>query len=293
VDPKNRCVINVLGEEEVNYSNYPHIIFGNKLLVYHNHCDLDNREHIKIWRMGNPPILLKERIKFKNRDLEILKVDKQFIVARQFDDFDDFDDSDDDVSEFDTLHFICPETLEKRHSLILMPDCKFEYNRGLLFQSHVKGIVRILDVASGTHFSDVRLPFRKEVEGSVQLLDTWASSNSKCIVMGWKYSTKFGTCSHLSVYDLEAVKKPNSDPSSHLLYTLQFQFDMEDFVMNESEIAFMGNDGKKNRSLIVLKFVNFNFDERKSSDLKENPEVNEGIKMKIILGPYVDCVPCQ
>jgi hypothetical protein len=90
---------------------------------------------------------------------------------------------------------------------------------------------------------------------------------------------------------LEAVKKANSDPGSHLLYTLQFQFDMSSFVMNENEIVLMGNDGKNNRSVTVLKFANFNFDERKLSSLNENPEVNEDIKMKVILGPYVDCDP--
>jgi hypothetical protein len=81
------------------------------------------------------------------------------------------------------------------------------------------------------------------------------------------------------------------DPGRYLLYTLQFQLDVENFVMNESEIAVIGKDGKNNRSVTVLKFANFSFAEPKSSDLKENPEANENVKMKVINDPYVDCYP--
>jgi F-box-like len=284
VDPDNRWVVNVVNEFSVDCMSPGcyNVIFGNKLLVYHNFCDLDNLEQISVWKIGNPPILLNYRIN-RDRELEILIVDERFIVASQFDDS--------YTSKFVTLHFTCPETLKKHRSLSLVRNCGYTYNRGTFFQHRVKGIIRILDVATGKHFNDVRMPFREEDKRIITFSSTWASSNSNVIVIGWKYSTKFGTCSHLSVYDLEAVKKPNSDPGCHLLYTLQFQFDIDRFVMDETRLAFMGNDGKNNRSVTVLKFVNFNFYERKSSNLKENPEDSEHVKMKVILGPYVDCDP--
>ena len=73
-----------------------------------------------------------------------------------------------------------------------------------------------------------------------------------------------------------AVKKANSDPGSHLLYTLQFQFDIHSFVMNETEIVFSCSKGPLHCwYVMVLKFVNFSFYERKSSDLKKNCEDNE------------------
>ncbi len=97
--------------------------------------------------------------------------------------------------------------------------------------------------------------------------------------------------SHLSVYDLEAVKKPNSDPDCHLLYTLQFQLNVDKLVMNETRIAFNGKDGN-NRFVTVLNFANFSSAERKSYDLKENIEANENVKMKMSYGPCVESYPC-
>jgi hypothetical protein len=83
----------------------------------------------------------------------------------------------------------------------------------------------------------------------------------------------------LSVYDLEAVKKPNAGPGSHLLYTLQFKFDIHSFVVNESEIAFCG-DGSP-WCVTVLKFANFSFAEQKSSDLKKNRKGKGLINQKL------------
>ena len=94
----------------------------------------------------------------------------------------------------------------------------------------------------------------------------------------------------LSVYDLEAVKKRNSDPCSHLLYTLQFKFDIHSFVMDETRIALIGIHYKSKlgtdwkQSMMVLNFANFA--ERKSVDLKKNPQENEDFKMKIIYDPF-------
>jgi hypothetical protein len=280
VDPDNRWVVNVLegfneGEaDEVRVQ----VAFGSGFLVTYFHPFPEsfvrerNWESFRIWKMGNPPILLKSRTS-KFRNLKLMKVDEKFIVASK------------NVWST-TLYFISTKTLEETRFVPLSND-DYVYNRGLLFASHDNVIVRILDVTSTGHYHDVRLPIRKEEKESIQLLDTWASSNSKFMVIGWKSSTMCGTCSHLSVYDL--VKKRNSDPGSHLLYTLQFQFNIDSFVMNESEIAFNGKDGNNNRSVTVLKFANFGFVERKTPVPEDSPETNENVKMTIIYDFNVDC----
>jgi len=229
--------------------------------------------------MGNPPTLLNDRT-CEDRNLKIIKLDEQFIVASQ--------------ANQEALYFISTETLEVFKCLSgINYDNSCAYDRGLLFQCHDDWIIRILDVTSGTYFNDVRIPFQSKDNKFIKLLDTWACSNSTVMVIGWKGSKpNQRRVSNLSVYDLEAVKKPNSDPGRYLLYTLQFQLDIDKFVMNESEIAVIGKDGKGDRSVTVLKFANFSFAEPKSADLKENPEANENVKMKAIYDPYVDCYPC-
>ena len=47
--------------------------------------------------------------------------------------------------------------------------------------------------------------------------------------------------------------------------------------MNGNLIAF-----NEDQSVTVLKFANFGFAQRKPSDLKENPEANEDVEIKII-----------
>ena len=78
--------------------------------------------------------------------------------------------------------------------------------------------------------------------------------------------------SYLSVYDLDTIKKRNSDPGCYVLYTFQIQIEMKRIVLHENLIAF-----KEDQSATVLKFANFEFALRKPSDLKENPEANEDL----------------
>ena len=273
------------------------ICSGNGLIV----CESYSRNRgtrIEVWKMGNPPTLLRTRT-FEDRDWTIFKVDKRFIVANDF------------HHRAETFLFISTETLEEFTSLSAMNykcylyesdwgkremDFRCLYAQGLLFQYRGNGIVRILDVATGTYVNNVHIPFQKKDKKFIKLLDTWVSSNSTVIVIGWKYSkNRHRRVSHLSVYDLEAVKKRNSDPGSHLLYTLQFKFDIHSFVMNESEIAFSGEGRSFPWRVTVLKFANFCFAEQKSSYLKENPEAHEDsneeiveMKMKKIINDLVD-----
>ena len=61
--------------------------------------------------------------------------------------------------------------------------------------------------------------------------------------------------------------------------------------MNETEIAFSGDHGTRGWCVTVLKFANFSFTQRKSSDLKENLRDSKKevkIKMKKIICDCVD-----
>jgi hypothetical protein len=278
-DPKNNWTVTVMNEDE-NVFHFCQMAFGSKLLVQYYHLDSD-RERMKIWKLGNPSILLHDRICESDRNLEILKVDKQFIVARAYYYW---------KPMTDILYFISTETLDVFTSLSVMRNCEYEYNRGLLFQYRGDGIIRILDLPSGTYFNDVHLPFRKEDKQFVELLSTWASTNSNVIVIGWKYVNKetLETLSQFSVYDLEAVKKRNSKHGCHLLYTLQYRFKISSFVMDDTRIAYNGNDEYGNQLVILL---NFDFVERESPELKGNREANEDIKEKIIYDHYVEAFP--
>ena len=116
----------------------------------------------------------------------------------------------------------------------------------------------------------------------------------------WSSAGGTGTRTHRD-YPVECVRPGSGEESelgsrSHLLYTLQFQFDISthSFVMDETRIALIGSNytsklttGTK-QSMTVLNFANFNFAERKSFDLKKNPEDNEDFKMKIIFDPFFD-----
>ena len=80
-DPKNNWTVNVMNEDE-NVFHFCKMSFGSKLLVQYYRLDCV-RERIKIWKLGNPSTLLHDRT-CEDRNFEILKVDKQFIVARTY-----------------------------------------------------------------------------------------------------------------------------------------------------------------------------------------------------------------
>ena len=244
VEPNNRWIVDVLDGEAVEISDDQQFEYGIKVLVEYR-CEEDGGR-IRIWKIGHPPMLLKD-FTCEFGDFCVEKVDERFIVACKPD------------TKFETLYFISTETTEEFTSLSVM-NCEWQYDRGLLFQYRGNGILRILDVDSGTHFNDVPMPFRKEDERIVGFFDTWASSNSKFLVIGWKYSEELsGMWSHLSVYDLDAIKKPKSNSDCCLLYTFKFQFDIEKFVMDENLIACNGCHTNGERYVTILNFANFGF----------------------------------
>jgi len=278
VSRKKRWAVNIwdgLDEGEKKNLDFE---FGNKLLVTYCHCEGSGRDRMRIWKMGNPPVLLHDRIcKFRNL-ATFLKVDERFIVLCNSD---------------ETFYFISTETFEEFRTVSWKKNYYgWEYDRGLLFQfiygsNDNDNIIRILDVASGTFYSDVRLPIRNGTERYVDLImDQWASSNSRFVVIGWKTYESSGIFqfSHFSFYDLEAVKKPSSGRRCYL-YTLQFQFIVPSFVMDESRIVFKGIHRHNESNVTVLDFADFV--ERKTSNLEDKHQT----QMKIIFDPYVDSLP--
>jgi F-box-like len=269
-------------------------VFESKLLAVSSYNMNSHSGRIQIWKLESPPILLNDRTFSQLWDqLDIFKVDERFIVAKP---------------NLRTLYLTSTETLKVLTSLSVR-QCKygydeyhqFEYNRGLLFQSRGNGIIRILDVATGTHFNDVRLPlwnkenklikfvpfevYRQENEPSAKLLDSWASSNSNFLVIGWKYWNTRTNLFYLSVYDLNSIKK-NSDPDSHLLYTLNIQLDIDCFLTNESQIVCYGRDYRNERKLIEINFVTIGLGPV-SSALQENREVEDVSIIKIDRSMYI------
>ena len=251
--------------------------FGSRLLVEYTQYN-NGTERMRMWKMGYPPTLSNDRT-FEDRNLQILEVDEQFIVAMAYNRW-----STNYPDKAYTFYFFSAETLDEFTSLSVH-NLEWKYDRGLFFQFCRNGIIRVLDVASGKYYNDVHLPFPSSL-----LIYNWTCSNSNVVVIGWKYRNKEMLLTCLSVYDLEALKKRNSDPCSHLLYTLQFKFDIHSFVMDETRIALIGIHYKSKlgtdwkQSMMVLNFANFA--ERKSVDLKKNPEENEDFKMKIIYDPF-------
>jgi F-box-like len=232
VNPKNHWVVNVwdgLDDEGKKYFDFK---FGSKLLVtYDGRKDAD-KERIRIWKMRNQPVLLHDRI-YKFRNLQLEKVDERFIV----------------LHNVKTLYFISSETFEEFRTLSLRYH-QWHYDRGLLFQSYDDepyNIIRTFDVASGTFFNDIR---KRLCSPRFRLLNRWASSNSRFMVIGWRDSF----ISHFSFYDLEAMKNPRTDGRCYLLYTLQFQFELRTFVMDEKRIAFNGID-RNHWNVTVLNFA--------------------------------------
>ena len=279
LDPNNRWVINVF-DEEANDSIFLEYLFGSKLLVAYTYNVNSGMERIRIWKMGNPPNLIHDRT-FKKRNLTMVKVDERFIVATKC-----FYQ----VHKFRSLYFISTGTLEEHRSLSFMPHCKYAYDRGLLFQFRVDGVIRIMDVASGTFFNDVRMSFWKKPYPI--MLRQRIGVNSNFLVIGWKYLNKkmMKMLSYLSVYDLEAIKNTNSNPDYYLLYTLEVEFDIESFLMDERRMICYGKNNQYKRNVIVIDFANFGL---LSALKKKFREANENVDIRTIFHLSDDLYRCD
>jgi hypothetical protein len=100
--------------------------FGRRFLVTYCSYEDAERKRMRLWKMGNPPVLLHDRIfNFPKLNLdwdfgsfEVENVDERFIVLRNY----------------ETLHFISTETFEEIRTVGI--NHQWHYDRGLFFQSY-------------------------------------------------------------------------------------------------------------------------------------------------------------
>ena len=153
-NPKFNWTIKIEDGDDEGFS-VGEICSGSGLIVCESHSR-NRGTRIEVWKMGNPPTLLRTRT-CENRNLSIWKVDERFILAviclREF-----------NHEKAITFFFISTETLEVLTSLSAMNyECnlyerwgiissdiqstlmKFRcvYDQGLLFQYRGNGLVRI------------------------------------------------------------------------------------------------------------------------------------------------------
>jgi hypothetical protein len=248
-EPSGSFEIAIWAEDEVQHVYRPTSSRGKLVFCYSTSTD---RERLRVWQMDRrqehpseieeKPTLIHDRSR-ESGDLRIEGADENFImtVGRS------------DRSEFRTLYLTShfTDALIDVRALTVWKCQEFRYDRGLLFQNRGLSIVRILDVASGVHLNDVRLPLEREADRSlVSMLRVWASSNENVIVIGWHYvSLKTQSVqSILSVYSREAVVQQQHQPHHSIsfcvypIYNLRLATDMdiEDFEMDETRIAVIG-----------------------------------------------------
>jgi F-box-like len=108
LDPKNHWTINLMNEEDTGF-RVRQLSSGSNLFVCYSAC-VNERERFKIWKLGNPPTLLRTRT-FEDRHLYILEVDERFIVAKQ--------------ATQEALYFFSTETLEEL-KYVSLRDYKYE-----------------------------------------------------------------------------------------------------------------------------------------------------------------------
>jgi hypothetical protein len=288
-DPHGGWILDVPVDGRNDYIYRPNRFTG-KLLVCYSASPAVHRERFRMWKIENlRPVLMSDRSReYIGRNKWIEDADDQFIVTSTRGNGSDRGPS---------LHFISSssDSLEEFRSLSVMCRVSYIYQRGLLFQRRRVGIVRILDVASGAHFRDARLPFRREDEAFISVPCAWAACNSIVTVICWQYQNNENpqnVLSHLSVYDLErgaSVKSVDfydddgklEDKSADLLYTLQFQLEIECFVMDDTRLAFIGSRIGKgdDRTVTVLNFADFL--KRRPVDLNDPEAAKEGVCMRI------------
>jgi hypothetical protein len=120
---------------------------------------------------------------------------------------------------------------------------RFIYDHGLIFFIH-HGLIRILDVASGTYLNDIHVdPSRLKTTKYIKV-------NSKFVVMSTSYINE----KNLHVYSLQALK--NISPSDPLVTVIKLEletFDVDDVLVDETQIVCLMNEESK-RAILVIDF---------------------------------------
>jgi hypothetical protein len=235
----------------------PPVLFTGRSLVCLSGLEVGDHSlnRIRVWRLTdfNNLMLTVDRSLDYNSSLKMLYADDKFIIATKRV----------GVVTVKTLLFISTETLRDVRAVSLIDPELCIYNRGLLFNIFKgNGIVRILDVASGTYFNDLHLPFGKESAPSINFLRPFVKSNSHVIVIGWQCENEKnetgGILSRLSVYDLDAVKNVKQQQQPGLgcrpLYPFEFPFNISEFELDDSRLAVIGTGYDNRLCVTVLNF---------------------------------------
>ena len=181
---------------------------------------------IRIWRVNSSNAICLKELTFIEQPLEpCISGDKFFITVSL---------SHDKLTFSKPMHlcqFISCKTLEIERSLSCKNWRKM-YDGGLFFMGRDDGLVRILDVASGTYLHDIRV---KHGPNAWLRRGLKVTTNSKYLVvmddMGDEDETTF------SVYDLQAMRNPMAKSCSILLYTLETT-PADDLLIDETRIVF-------------------------------------------------------
>jgi hypothetical protein len=241
------------------------------------------QERLRVWQMDRPqeldskmeekPTLIHDRSR-ESLHLNIEGADANFIMTAGHS----------GRAGFSTLYFTShfTDALIDVRALTVFNCQAYRYDRGLLFQNRGLGIVSILDVASGVHFNDVRLPLERESDRSlVSMLRVWAASNENVIVIGWQYvSLKTQRLkSILSVYSREEVETVHLQQQQqqqqrqpiYPLYNLRLSKDMDiaDLEMDETRLAVIGvKRGGRKYGMRIVFVLNFAVASGKGDDIK-------------------------
>jgi WD40 repeat protein len=175
-------------------------------------CKVAEHEHLlSVWTTDNPLSLT------HIKDVTIgdyngsLRVDDKFIVV--------ITSSLENIRN-KTFNFISMKTFQVETS-VSSSSCCFDYNNGYLFLLK-NGLVRILDVASGTFLRDIR------IKPPSMYLKICVNSNYVVIACSAK----------LHVYDLKCLKEIDAVPSHLLLTTIELECPFITWMhMNESRIV--------------------------------------------------------
>jgi F-box-like len=266
-DPSHRYLINVVDVEEEDLSEYLDFYVASMRNQLFALCETTENEdyRFRIWKLGHPSTLLKT---FTHKGgpfqgIRKMKLGERFLLIE---------------SHLDTLTFV---SIEHEASRCFNLNCdSYAYAGELFFNFCDDGIVRVWNAESETYFSDVRWPFPSKNGRDVEFIKKTICVNSKVLVIGWKY--RHEEMSYLSVYDLQAIKNINSNPNSHLLYTLGVPLDVQGFVMNESQIICDTVNSGNYNNLIVINFAKLPF--KGKSSLRKNHPASKKIEIKIIPG---------
>ena len=176
-------------------------------------CKFGEQDHRpEVWRAESPKTLTRVK-EMRLGDLNLLKVDEQFIVVTSADN--------------KTYYFISTKTFEVERSLGAKTEY-VDYDRGYLFLIKANGpMARIMDVASGTFLHDVfieKLPHHSF--GSCRV-------NSKYVVIennGFPKKT-------LWIYDLESIKATDDVPHYLLLCVIKTKLNGQLRLVDEDQIV--------------------------------------------------------